>query len=69
MVSQLVQFPCVVSTLEVLQTCSYQLKIWLNIIEGIDPYGSMLMTFDLNNIELCLSRFVFFHVIVIVKGF
>jgi hypothetical protein len=46
MIEDLVQTPCAMSTLEVLQSCPTQQKLLLSMIGGVDPLELNILTFD-----------------------
>ena len=50
-VEDLAQIPCVISALEVLQSCPTQRNAFLTTIRAVDPNNSLMITFDMSSLK------------------
>jgi hypothetical protein len=61
-VEDLGETPCIMSTLEVLQTCPSQRNALLSALGAIEPNGSKLIKFDVIDVKPCLPYYVSFQI-------
>jgi hypothetical protein len=61
-VEDLVQTPCAMSALEVLQTCPSWRNALLYALGALDPSGSKVIKFDVTNVKPCLPYHVAFQI-------
>ena len=61
-VEDLVQSPCAMSALEVLQSCSAQRSALLTALGAVDPKNSLMITFYITNFKKILSHHMAFHI-------
>jgi hypothetical protein len=54
--------PCVMSPLEVLQTCPSQRNALLSALGALEPSGSKIIKFDVTDVKLCLPYHVDFQI-------
>ena len=67
-VEDLAQEPCVMSTLEVLQSCPTQRKNLLTALEALDPNNTNLIHFNVENYKSRLPHKIAFQIITKVVG-
>ena len=61
-VEDLVQKPCAMSALEVLQSCPAQRSALLTAIRAVDPKKSLVITFDMSNFKKRFPHHMAFHI-------
>ena len=67
-VDKLAQYPPSMSALEVFQTCPLQHKDLLSVLGVIDPFDSMLITFDLDQGEPQMPSSITFQDLVTIQN-
>ena len=62
------QTPTAMSSLEVLKTCPMQRKALLSGLGVVDPSDSKLITFDIENRELCMPSTISFQILMSIRN-